>query len=46
MEIMKDYYNINDFLESTPKPTMHVKTTVSLFTFLLIVIFVFCYCNN
>lgn len=31
---MKDYYNINDFIISAPKPTKHVKTTVSLYTFL------------
>ncbi|KAL5245250.1 hypothetical protein ACI65C_012660 [Semiaphis heraclei] len=29
MEIMKEYYNINDFVESTPEPTKHVKTTSS-----------------
>lgn len=39
---MKEYYNVNDFVESAPKPTKNVKTTVSLFTFLLkIVIFIF-----
>lgn len=39
---MKEYYNINDFVESTPEPTKHVKTTVSLFTFLLkMVVFFF-----
>eukprot|EP00102_Acyrthosiphon_pisum_P023279 XP_016660489.1 PREDICTED: TBC1 domain family member 5 isoform X1 [Acyrthosiphon pisum] len=29
MEIMKDYYNINDFIVSAQKPTEHVKTTSS-----------------
>ncbi|XP_050053217.1 TBC1 domain family member 5 [Aphis gossypii] len=29
MEVMKDYYNINDFIVSAPKPTEHVKTTSS-----------------
>lgn len=29
MEIMKDYYNINDFVTSTTKESDTVKTTVS-----------------
>jgi len=34
MEVMKDYYNINDFIVSAPKPTEHVKTTVSLYIYI------------
>lgn len=29
MEIMKDFYNINDFVTSAPQHSVTVKTTVS-----------------